>query len=351
MSDLIVYGSYGYTGNLIVEEALAKGLRPVLAGRSREKLEAQAARLELPMRVASVEDSDALDAVLADGSVVIHCAGPFAHKAKQMAEACIRAKTHYLDITGEISVFEEMAALDKQAQAAGVMLLPGAGFDVVPSDCLALHLKERLPSATHLVLAISSNGSASQGTAKTMAENLPHGGMVRENGQLKRVPAAHKIRSFDFGKGDQRAMATPWGDVSTAYYTTGIPNIEVYMALPRAVQIAAKASRFIGPLLATGPAQRFMKSRIEAGPAGPSDDARTRGYAILIGEVADASGKRATARLKTPDGYTLTAQSAVCIARKALAGDAPAGFQTPGKAYGKNLVMELPGVTREDLEG
>jgi short subunit dehydrogenase-like uncharacterized protein len=345
-----VYGSYGYTGRLVVQEALAKDLTPVLAGRSREKLEAQAAACGLPYRVAAVDDRDALDAALAGAQVVIHCAGPFAHTAEHMAEACLRTQTHYLDITGEISVFEAMAALDKRAKAAGVMLLPGAGFDVVPSDCLALHLKERLPSATQLVLAISSNGSTSQGTAKTMAENLPHGGMVREDGKLKRVPAAHKIRSFDFGKGQKRAMATPWGDVSTAWYTTGIPNIEVYMALPPVVQVAAKASRFLGPLLATGPVQRFMKSRIESGPAGPSEEDRARGYAVLIGEVTDDSGAVARARLKTPEGYTLTAQSSVHIAQQVLAGNAPHGFQTPGRAYGKDLVLELPGVSREDLE-
>ncbi len=97
----------------------------------------------------------ALKNLLKKGAVVIHCGGPFQYTAKAMADACLETKTHYTDITGEHQVFELLAGYDQKGKAAGIMIMPGTGFDVVPSDCLALHLKNRLPSATHLQLAFT----------------------------------------------------------------------------------------------------------------------------------------------------------------------------------------------------
>jgi len=150
---LLIYGSNGYTGDLIARFAVNQGLRPILAGRNREKISAQANELGLEYRIFPLHDSAAIDAVLDDVSTVLHCAGPFALTSKPMAQACLRAKAHYLDITGEIGVLESLARRDADAKSVGVMLLPGTGFDVVPSDCLAAHLKRRLPSATRLTLA------------------------------------------------------------------------------------------------------------------------------------------------------------------------------------------------------
>jgi len=198
---LLIYGANGYTGALIAQLAVARGLQPILAGRSRTALAAVAGPLGLDYRVFALEDAAALATGLADARVVLHCAGPFAHTARQMADACFRTHTHYLDITGEIAVFEALAARDAEARAAGVMLLPGAGFDVVPSDCLAAHLKRRLPSATSLALAFQVLGRVSRGTANTAIENVARGGMVRRDGKLLAVPAAYKNRTIDLGRG------------------------------------------------------------------------------------------------------------------------------------------------------
>ena len=107
---LLIYGANGYTGALIARLAAERGLRPVLAGRSRAGLAAVATPLGLEERVFALEDAAALDAGLAEARVVLHCAGPFAHTARRMADACFRTHTHYLDITGEIAVFEALAA-------------------------------------------------------------------------------------------------------------------------------------------------------------------------------------------------------------------------------------------------
>src|SRR4029077_2442530 len=167
----------------------------------------------------------------------------------------------------EIAVFEALAARTTEAAAARVMLLPGAGFDVVPSDCLAAHLRRRLPTATRLALGLQSlGGRLSRGTATTIVENISRGSMVRENGKLRSVPAAWKTRVIDFGNGPVKAMNIPWGDISTAFYSTGIPNIEVYMAAPFRTRVPARESRYLGWLLGSALVQRQLKRRIQAGP-------------------------------------------------------------------------------------
>jgi short subunit dehydrogenase-like uncharacterized protein len=340
----LIYGAYGYTGALITRYAAEQGLQPILGGRDPGKLCAISDRYGFEQRVFDLGNPAGVAAELSDIRVVIHCAGPFIRTARVMAEGCLRAGAHYLDITGEIAVFEMMARLDRRAIEAGVMLLPGAGFDVVPSDCLAAHLKQKLPEASHLTLAFRSKGRPSHGTSLTVIENMMHGGAVRKDGKLTRVPPAWRTRDIDFGRGPTRTMTIPWGDVSTAFYSTGIPDIEVYMAAPRGLRVFSAASRYLGPLLGSKPVQRFMKSMVKEG--GPSDAERDAGYCLLWGEVRDPAGHTAEARMRTPDGYTLTAQSALHIAGKVLAGQAPPGFKTPSLAYGPDLVLELPGVTR-----
>src|SRR5690606_35660895 len=171
MSDFLLYGANGYTGRLILERALAEGLRPLLAGRNAEEIGALAVRHGLESSVFPLDDARALEAALRETRVVLLAAGPFSRTSGPVVEACLRAGAHYLDITGEIGVFEAIAARDAEARAAGVALLPGVGFDVVPTDCLAAHLKRRLPPATRLALAFQGAGGVSRGTALTAVEN------------------------------------------------------------------------------------------------------------------------------------------------------------------------------------
>src|SRR5262245_60401783 len=239
MPGFLIYGANGYTGALIARAAVVRGHRPVLAGRNAETLAALAAELGVEYRVFALDVPGQVAAEISGMQAVLHCAGPFAHTYSPMADACLHAGVHYLDITGEVAVFEGLVARSAAAQAAGVMLLPGVGFDVVPSDCLAAHLKRRLPSATHLALGFQSLGRVSRGTATTMAENIHRGGLVRRDGVLRRVPAAWKTRVIDFGTGPVKAITIPWGDLSTAFHSTAIPNIEVYMAAPLGMRLAA----------------------------------------------------------------------------------------------------------------
>jgi short subunit dehydrogenase-like uncharacterized protein len=240
--------------------------------------------------------------------------------------------------------------MDEEAKRAGIMLLPGTGFDVVPSDCLAAHLKSRCPEATHLELAFRGRGGGvSHGTAKTMAENVHRGGVVRRDGKLEQVPAAWKTRMIDFGDGrPAHCMSIPWGDVVTAYKSTGIPNIMVYMGVPKGAARMLRLARPLLPLVGMRPVQNMIKKRIEAGPAGPDDEARATAHTDLWGEVRAADGQTAVSRLRTPESYTLTARMSLIIAQKICSGQHTPGFQTPSTAYGKDLILELPGTERAD---
>jgi short subunit dehydrogenase-like uncharacterized protein len=349
MADFVVYGANGYTGRLTARMAVQRGLRPILAGRNEAEVAALAAELALPHRAFGLDDPGAVDAGLAGAAVVLHCAGPFARTSRPMVEACLRTGTHYLDITGEIAVFEAVARRGAEAEAAGVMLLPGAGFDVVPSDCLAAHLESRLPTATRLTLAFQAVGGVSRGTATTMVENLGAGGAVRRGGSIVPVPAAWRSRQVDFGSGPVTVTTIPWGDVSTAYHSTGIPNVEVYTRVPRSARRMMVLSRHLGWLLGSAPVQSLLRGRVRAGPPGPSDERRARGESRLWGEVQDDQGRRAAARMRTPAGYTLTALTSLAIAERVLRGDVHPGFRTPSLAYGADFVLGIEGVSREDL--
>ena len=325
------------------------GLALTLAGRNRDEVEAMGRALSLPTLAFSLDDSPALDAALGKHKVVLHAAGPFSHTSAPMADGCLRTGVHYLDVTGEIGVFEALFRRDQDAKARGITILPGVGFDVVPSDCLAAHVASKVPGATQLTIAIQMLGKTSQGTALTMVEGIDKGGAVRKDGRITPVPPGHHRRSFDFGDGERAAVTIPWGDVSTAFHSTGIPNIEVYLAAPPAMLFGMRATRFLAPLLGSGPVQRYLKKRIKAGPAGPSEAARARGKSLVYAEAVAPDGRRAAARLVAHEGYTLTAEAGIRIAQRVLAGGVPVGYQTPSRALGADFVLSIPGTTRIDL--
>ena len=351
MKNFLIYGSYGYTGQLIVDYATQKGFRPLLAGRDETQLRAQAERYKLEYRAFSLDETAKLDSALLEVDAVLHCAGPFVHTFRQMAEACIRTKRHYVDISGEIPGFEAIATMDAQAKEAGVMLMPGGGFDVVPSDCLSMHMKERLPSATQLRLFIRGIGAgASRGTAKSAIENMQRGGMIRRDSKMVPVPPAWNVLKQDFGRGPVDVVSIGWGDVSTAYHSTGIPNIEVYFAFPKSYINGLRAMRVIGPLMYNRPTKNFLKFLINTfTPPGPSDAQRKKGFAILLAEATEPNGGRVLSKLTSPEGYTCTMLTTVEIMQRVLNGDLKTGFQTPSRVYGADFILQFEGVKREDL--
>lgn len=346
----LLYGSTGFVGSAIAQLALQRGLRPIIAGRNAAKVEAQARVLGVEHRVFGLDDASAMDTALNEVTVVLHCAGPYIFTSKPMVDSCLRTGTHYLDITGELPVYEAVAARDAESRARGIMLLPGVGFDVVPTDCLALHLKQRLPMATRLTLAFQIEGPAGlpPGTAKTLIEMVPYGTKARLDGRLEAPPRSAKERLVDFGGGPVRAKLLTWGDLVMAHHSTGIPTITDYTALPTRLRWQMNALDSMRPLLKLAAVRGFLKRMPNPGSTVAERD-RTR--ANVWGEVEDDQGRRVSSRLHGPEaGVVWTARAAVAAVEKVLAGDASPGFQTPALAYGADFVLECEGVTREDLE-
>lgn len=350
MSTFLLYGANGYTGRLIARYAADYGLKPLLAGRNREALETLANSLNLPWRVVDLDDPATLDRVLSEVDVVLHAAGPFRRTAAPMIEACIRTRTHYLDITGEIAVFERAKSMHQKAAEAGIMIMSGVGFDVVPTDCIALYLKNRLPDATHLKLAFGSvGGGLSHGTAITMAEGAGEPGAARVNGRIVPVPVGQKGMWVDFGIKKLFTMTIPWGDVSTAYTTTGIPNIETYTAVAPRTHRLLKYQWMFNWFLRLPFVRARSIQKIKARPAGPDDARRERSKCLVWGEVTNAAGESRCARLIGPEGYTLTAITSLIITRKVLEGSFRTGYQTPAGCYGEDLILEVPNLERSDI--
>jgi short subunit dehydrogenase-like uncharacterized protein len=339
----ILYGATGYTGGAIAEEAARRGQRPILAGRSERAVSELARSLGLDSRVFGLEDAGALRAGIRGARLVLHCAGPFSATAPPMMEACLAEHAHYLDITGEIDVIEAAASLDARAKAASVSLMPAIGFDVVPSDCLAAKLAARLPGATRLILAFHALGSLSPGTAKTMLEGLPQGGRVRIDGRLTRVPLAWKTLEIPFREGPRTTTTIPWGDVASAYYSTGIGNIEVYASAPPRQIALLRRWRWALPLLAMWPLRSFAASQVEKRVHGPSPESRARDGSSLWGRVEDDRGNHVEATLTTPNGYTLTVSTALAAIERIFQSTPAAGFLTPSRAFGADFIDAIPG--------
>ena len=336
----LLYGANGYTGTLVARLAAARGERPVLAGRSAERVAALARELGLQARRFTLDDPDAIRRGLQGVSAVAHCAGPFSATAGPMARACINAGLHYLDITGEIDVFEELHGLAGRARAAGSVLLPGAGFDVVPTDCLAALLAEALPGAGRLDLAFMAHGGPSPGTAKTAVQGMRHGGRARIDGVITEVPFGWRMIRADFPSGPRTVVSVPWGDVSTAYYSTGIGTITTYTAVPAAALRASQVLR-LNRLLRLGPVLRLAQAAA-ARAAGPDERRRTRSGSEVWGRASD--GDRAVhATLRTPNAYALTADSVVRAITRL--DSVPPGFHTPSTAFGPRHVTGLDSVT------
>jgi len=341
----LIYGANGYTGRLLAREAVRRGLQPVLAGRSTGPVAAMAKDLELDYRVARLDDPAALNAALEGMDLVLHCAGPFSATSAPMVDACLGQGVHYMDITGEISVFHAIHERKDEARRRDIVLLPGSGFDVVPTDCLAARLVQALPAATELQLAFEAAGGASPGTARTSVERLGQGGCVRRDGELRTVPMAWKTRRIAFAHAERTGVTIPWGDVYTATVSTGIPNVEVYLSLPDKTISRLKMLRRMGPLLRMHIVQSFLRGRIERTVSGPSDEVRARTQTQVWGQVSSPDGQTVSATMTTPNGYDLTVSAALGLFEYLRDNDVEGGFYTPSMLAGAGFAESLPGVS------
>lgn len=347
--NLVIYGATGYSGRLIVDHALARGLRPAIAGRDRNAVTKMAAAYGLPWHDARVDEPQRLRSMTGSAMVLLNAAGPFASTSAPLIDACLATGTHYLDISGEPGIIEAAEKWNEAAAGRGVMLMPAVGYLIVASDCLAAHVARRLPGARTLKLGYDFPPFISRGSLKTYLDLIYQGIVVRREGRLISLAPGSLAYRFDYGRGPQQSLAVRLGDVSSAFFSTGIPNIETYMRATLPVLGAVTVAQYWGWLLSTPPWQALMKAQTDLLAPGPSSPARSAGRATLVAEARDAGGHGARSRLHTGDVYSFTALSAVGVAEKSLAGDWKPGFQTPSTAYGPDFALSFEGVSREDF--
>jgi short subunit dehydrogenase-like uncharacterized protein len=339
----MLYGANGYTGEMIAREAAARGMKPVLAGRSRHKIEPLARELGLPFRVFDLDNAQQVSQQLTGVRLVLLTAGPFSATSACMVEACLAAGAHYLDISGEISVFEHAFAQHQRARAASVALCPGVGFDVIPTDCVAASLKAALPDATHLELAFYTASSLSPGTLKTMIETAAQGGCIRRNGQLVAEAPAAQVRRIDFGEGEHHlAMSAPWGDVSTAFHSTGIPNVRAYLPGSWPEIVGMRVLNLLRVVISQPVVRRALFSGVERFIKGPDAALRQRTPSRVWGEARNAAGERRTAHLLADNGYSLTITGSLAVVAHLLAHHVEGGSYTPSRLLGPGFVSTLP---------
>lgn len=338
----MIYGANGYTGELIAREAARRGLRPTLGGRNEAAISKLAKELRFEYRVFDVDSKEnALDGI-SEMLLVLNCAGPFSLTAEPLMLASLENKSHYLDITGEIDVFELAHSLSPQARKKKLVICSGVGFDVIPTDCIAARLKREMPDAIRLKLGFDSRGGPSAGTAKTTVEGMKNGGRVRQGGEICQVPLAWKTEEINFGKGNKLAVTIPWGDVSTAYHTTGIPDIEVYFPTSSKSLRMMKAANLAKPILGIGLVQDLLKK--QAGKvAGPTKKERSENPCYVWGAVMNEEGKQLVARTKTANGYDVTVQGSLAVVCHVLMErqSIPGGTYTPSKLMGDDLIERL----------
>lgn len=335
---LMIYGATGYTGQLVVAEAVRSGLHTVLAGRNARKLAEVTNKWTLASRTVALDDADGLLSALEGVSVLVNCAGPFSRTAEPMVDACLKTGTHYLDITGEAAELEALASRDAEARQAKVMILPGAGFDVVASDCLIAGLAAR-HAGCRIRLGIAPRSGLSRGTLRTILENL--GTLpIRRDGAIVQVAAGSLRHEFDFADGTKAALVSAWGDVATAYRSTGIANIETYSQANGQVRFLT----WMGRLLGWGFVRCMLSAGLRLGSAGPSEHDRRASSVTIVAEIENTAGARAAARLRVPDPYGFTAKAVIAMAARALRGELKIGYQTPSSAYGADFVQRFEGV-------
>lgn len=321
---------------------MRRGLKPVLGGRDPRRVRALAESLGLPWRAAALDEPAALRAALDGIELVLHLAGPFSATSATMVSACLDARAHYLDITGEPAVFEACYARHEEAVRAGVCLLPGVGFDVVPTDGLAALLHRRLPGATHLDLAVGGLFDLSPGTARTVVEGLPGGVCTRRDGELLRQPFGRSRRRLPFPSGERLCLAAPLADVVSSFRATGIPNIATWLAVTQALAVLARGLGLLAPLLSGRIAQGALQGLAARLARGPDAERRASARFEVYGEVRDAAGGRAAAALITPEPYAFTVEAALaCVAR---AHELPAGAHTPSQALGPEFIRSFASV-------
>ena len=329
MTKLMIYGAAGYTGRMASTNAKAHGLDFVIAGRPQDedRLAALAADLGVDYRLFAVDDQGGARRALKDIGVLLNCAGPFMRTAEPLMRACIAAGVHYLDIAAELDSYRLAETLDAEAEAAGVMLLPGSGGSVAMLGSLASHAAKRVAAPRKLSIALHVAGGFSRGSAVSASENLTTETLHRVGGTLV-ARSPEEVRTFDFGSGPATSFPVTLPDLITIWRATGIADIETFVHVTEGA---------------------FPEGDLAAMPDGPTLEQREANRYHAAVEVVGEDGTVARSVLDTVNGYTFTTIAAAEAARRVLGGEVRAGFQTPAGLFGDGFAETIADTSIVDL--
>jgi short subunit dehydrogenase-like uncharacterized protein len=343
----MLYGAYGTTGRLIVDEALRRGHRPVLAGRDAAMLEQLRRATGLDVAHVSLDRGEEVRSALAGVQCVVLAAGPYERTGPLMRAACLNARCSYLDLNAAVDDFCEALACDQAARAAGVAVVPGVGYGVVFGECLAAQTARQVPNPTSLRLSLATqNEGRSRAATLSIAHALAAGGFAVEHGELRRQPVASSTWRCTNPEGaSTRYAAMPMAEVVAAHRSTGVPNIVAGIPLSLAsAAVVRVAGPWIGKLLT-----RLAARQSGHAGAGPSMSAIAALRSRLWAEARNDRGERAAAMLETGEGYRAAAAAAV-RAVESLLRTPRSGALTPVQAFGADFALEIPGTHIQEFK-
>ncbi len=343
-SKWLIYGAYGITGQLIVEEAMRQGQHPILAGRSAEKLKVQAEKVGLDWISFDLKDKTTMIKALEKVEAVLNIAGPFKQTARPLIEACLETGTNYLDVSNEIEVFQQVATYDRRAKERGITIISGVGFGTVATNFLVKKVAEQLPDATELEIAVSlysEEGSA--GATKTALEVLASGGKSYRGGKLGNYQLGKGAKKLAFPDGSERTiMPVPSGDLVAAFQVTAIPEIKAYLEFAGSPLVL----RLAMPILQGVMKIKFVRQMAEKASARSAKsettplESQAEKYSYIWVRATNQAGKSKEGWLKLGEGYQFTAKSSV-LAVKNFFGLRPIGVLTPAQAFSNEFIQEL----------
>jgi len=318
---LLIYGASGYTGKIIAARAKQLNIDFEIAGREPDKTRRLAEELAVDYHIFDVDTEYAWTKALEGKTVLINAAGPFKFTAEQAMKACLNAGVHYLDISAELDTYRLAQSLDKEAHEVGIQLISGAGL-FVSYDALVVHLSKLVAEPQYLKVGFRHYGGFSRGSVLSSKNIADLGILIRRNGEIIYNPDPQS-KMFSFGQEEVECIPTPLGGIILSYKSTGVPNIEEFFSLKL-------------------PAIQLQDLTSENLPDGPTKEERAAGRNGISAELTSKDGKVVKAYVDAPSGYDLTPLSVVAVAHRILNGDFKVGYQSPGSAYGEDIINDIP---------
>ena len=329
-----LFGATGVTGQLILARAIARGLRPTLAGRDAAALERLAAPHGLATAVASLDDAAALRGALRDHRLILNAAGPYSITSRPLIDAALAERVDYIDLDGEIAPFAALLARDAEAVARGTVLIAGAGFGVAAAETLAARLHASLGGVEAIRLAVAADSAfASAAVGASTLSVLEGGGRVIEDGVL----VAHRLAAERWHErlpsGGRIAFASA-PLVELLAMRRAFAAREVIAGVPMAAGQARMVS-LIAPVLPALLRVRAIRRRMaNTGGHGGSDEATGRSYCSRVWATARYNGRAASGLLEAGEGFATSSEIAVAAVERVINRRPAAGAHTPASAFG-----------------